>query len=246
VREGTPPSYDYFISYVDADEAWVDGYLLDALRKCGKCCHTKDDFTPGVPDSLNFERAIKQSAKTLLIISRDYQGDNVNRFIDLLAQHYGTKEGTWPVIPLLRESVELPLRLAMLTPLYVTDAEGRSASIKKLCDGIEPAPSAKPDCPYPGMQPFPLVETDDRQPMRPRWPFYGRDSEVQVLLQRLRKHPFIAITGFSGSGKSSLVFAGLVPKLPTTNLFSTGTWRVRPMRPKEAPLRNYLKLAKRW
>src|SRR5205807_662973 len=44
------------------------------------------------------------------------------------------------------------------------------------------------------------------------------------------------VIGGSGSGKSSLVFAGLVPRLRKTNLFGPGQWLVRSMRPGERPL----------
>jgi WD40 repeat protein len=41
--------------------------------------------------------------------------------------------------------------------------------------------------------------------------FFGRSAVVEEALERLRVHPFLAIVGASGSGKSSLVRAGIVP-----------------------------------
>jgi energy-coupling factor transporter ATP-binding protein EcfA2 len=43
--------------------------------------------------------------------------------------------------------------------------------------------------------------------------FFGRDSQVEELVKATAKRNFIPIWGASGSGKSSLVFAGLVPEL---------------------------------
>src|SRR5262249_1940955 len=49
--------------------------------------------------------------------------------------------------------------------------------------------------------------------------FFGRGSEsepetpIGQLVQKVREHPFVMLVGRSGSGKSSLVFAGLVPAL---------------------------------
>lgn len=54
-------------------------------------------------------------------------------------------------------------------------------------------------CPYPGMASF----ADDR-----RYPFYGRERETEQIVQALRLHPFLALLGASGSGKSSLLAAG--------------------------------------
>lgn len=60
------------------------------------------------------------------------------------------------------------------------------------------------DCPYRGLQPF---GTDDAEE------FFGRDADIQSTLARLAGSPFLAISGASGCGKSSLVLAGLVPAL---------------------------------
>jgi serine/threonine protein kinase/WD40 repeat protein len=42
--------------------------------------------------------------------------------------------------------------------------------------------------------------------------FFGRDEEITTLGARLAEHPFVAVVGPSGIGKSSLVLAGLVPR----------------------------------
>ncbi|NEQ85463.1 MAG: toll/interleukin-1 receptor domain-containing protein, partial [Moorea sp. SIO2I5] len=41
--------YDLFISYVDADRAWVEGYLLDALQQANVRYLVETAFTPGAP-----------------------------------------------------------------------------------------------------------------------------------------------------------------------------------------------------
>ena len=61
-----------------------------------------------------------------------------------------------------------------------------------------PEPSAT--CPYQGLTPFD-VEDADR--------FFGRDAEVRDCLRRLADEPVLAVVGPSGSGKSSLVRAGV-------------------------------------
>lgn len=63
--------------------------------------------------------------------------------------------------------------------------------------------------------------TPDRNPYRGLRPFrekdaalfHGRDDEVEELLELLAEQDMIAIAGPSGSGKSSLVRAGLLPRL---------------------------------
>ena len=59
-------------------------------------------------------------------------------------------------------------------------------------------------CPFPGLMAF-LPEDSDY--------FFGREALVENLQRRLKEHNFLAVLGPSGSGKSSLVLAGLVPAL---------------------------------
>ncbi len=63
----------------------------------------------------------------------------------------------------------------------------------------------------------------------------GRDQEVQELVECLRLHPFRTVIGPSGSGKSSLVFAGMIPALRKSSIFGSGTWDVRILRPGANP-----------
>ncbi|MGB3189608.1 MAG: CHAT domain-containing protein [Limnoraphis sp.] len=59
-------------------------------------------------------------------------------------------------------------------------------------------------CPFRGLYPF---RTEDREF------FFGRDELIQQLKSKLEKHNFLAVLGRSGSGKSSVVLAGLIPAL---------------------------------
>ncbi len=43
--------------------------------------------------------------------------------------------------------------------------------------------------------------------------FFGREALTRKLVQKLNEHNFLAVLGASGSGKSSLVMAGLIPAL---------------------------------
>lgn len=87
-------------------------------------------------------------------------------------------------------------------------------------------PAPKPRCPYPGMVPF--------QPQDARF-FFGRETEIGQILQHLRTQNRLLIIGPSGSGKSSLVKAGVLPRLRESTLFAPGTWVVRELRPGDRP-----------
>jgi uncharacterized protein YjbI with pentapeptide repeats len=69
--------------------------------------------------------------------------------------------------------------------------------------------------------------------------FFGREDEIQALVQQVYAHCFVPLIGASGSGKSSLVRAGLVPRLRELG------WRVlEPIKPGSNPMAE-LKLALR-
>lgn len=83
--------------------------------------------------------------------------------------------------------------------------------------------------PFPGLRPF--EETEGHL-------FFGREEQVDELLGRLRRHRFVAVIGTSGSGKSSLVRAGLFPALRVGSMAGAGSrWRIVAIRPGNDPLR---------
>ncbi|WP_405639154.1 hypothetical protein [Streptomyces sp. NBC_00019] len=77
------------------------------------------------------------------------------------------------------------------------DAEAEAASAARDEDGAAAAP-------YRGLAPF---DWDDREL------FFGRDHLVGELVRLVREHRFAVVFGASGSGKSSLLRAGLIPRL---------------------------------
>src|SRR5882724_3969108 len=84
--------------------------------------------------------------------------------------------------------------------------------------------------PYPGLRPF--TETEQRL-------FFGRTLQINDILQRLEKRSFALVTGGSGSGKSSIINAGVIPALRKKQLSSRSDfWLVATFSPKDQPFRN--------
>lgn len=82
--------------------------------------------------------------------------------------------------------------------------------------------------PFPGLRPF---EPDEDHL------FFGRESQIDELLRRLRTSRFLAILGTSGCGKSSLVRSGLIPSLYGGAMTRAGSsWRIAILRPGEDPI----------
>jgi WD40 repeat protein len=87
-----------------------------------------------------------------------------------------------------------------------------------------------PSNPFPGLRPFEFNES---------LLYFGRDGQSEQLLRRLAAARFMAVIGTSGSGKSSLVRAGLLPALFGGFMASAGSdWRIALFRPSNDPLGN--------
>jgi WD40 repeat protein len=84
--------------------------------------------------------------------------------------------------------------------------------------------------PFPGLRPFEFDESHL---------FFGRDGQSESLIEKLGRTHFLAVVGTSGSGKSSLVRAGLLSALLGGFMTSAGSnWRIAIMRPGNDPVGN--------
>ncbi len=82
--------------------------------------------------------------------------------------------------------------------------------------------------PYPGLRPF---DAQDREF------FFGRDAQIDNLRQKVGAHRLVAVVGRSGCGKSSLMKAGLIPRLRTErDGAGAPLWRIATMRPQGRPI----------
>jgi len=225
-------AYDVFLSYRHdpADRDWVRGVLVPALDTAGvRVCVDDRDFQLGASVVLEMERAVAQSRYTLAILSPAYLTSTFTEIENALALHVGLERREPRLLLVLRQPVQLPPRLSMLVSLDATDPARWEAVVARICTELQrplPGPAERPACPYPGMVPFGLGQAL----------FFGRERETEQILHLLRLHPFLAVIGPSGSGKSSLVFAGLVPALARSSLFGPGGWRTHTLRPGGAPL----------
>ena len=87
--------------------------------------------------------------------------------------------------------------------------------------------------PFPGLRPFVLDEEHL---------FFGREGQADELLERLNRTRFLGVVGTSGSGKSSLVRAGLLPSLYSGFLSDANSgWQVAVLCPGGSPIRNLAK-----
>jgi uncharacterized caspase-like protein/energy-coupling factor transporter ATP-binding protein EcfA2 len=135
----------------------------------------------------------------------------------------------------VRDEVERATRVHQTPQLYKLDEHDRGEFVFQVPGKtleLEPSPAISlVACPYQGLQSY-------GAPQRER--FFGRARATAALVDRVKAHPFTALIGPSGSGKSSLLAAGLAPVLRDAQ-----GWTVLEDRPGRAPdqtLRDLIKV----
>lgn len=84
--------------------------------------------------------------------------------------------------------------------------------------------------PFPGLRAFKGEESHL---------FFGREEHVADILTKLNHNHFVAVVGSSGTGKSSLIKAGVLPKLTTLKTSENKPeWQVVSMKPGHSPILN--------
>jgi uncharacterized protein YjbI with pentapeptide repeats len=128
--------------------------------------------------------------------------------------------GEVTVMSVLKYVNEAFKQLAMQEPIYI----GAGKDIPLISPEVEApiVPTASQENPYQGLQAF--------TPATKQF-FFGRDREIEALVQKVQQCGFVPVIGASGSGKSSIVRAGLIPRLEGLG------WRILPvMKPGTEPM----------
>jgi len=216
--------YDVFLSHHSADKSLVER-IAQKLREANvKPFLDKWHLIPGDPWQEGLEKALGESATCAVFLGSHGVGTWENEEMRAALTHRA-QSPTFRVVPVLlpgrsiSDSVDLPPFLSRLTWVeFRSDLEEPVAFWRLLC-GIrnqqhEPSDSrahqaieaAIPEgrCPYKGIEHFRIEDADL---------FFGRATLTKYLVERLRNPRFLAIIGPSGSGKSSLIRAGLIPAL---------------------------------
>ena len=247
------PKFHVFLSHNSADkpaveelarrlradniEPWLDKWHLipgdawqpaieDVLAECGSCAVFIGAGGIGTWQDEEMRAAINRR------VTASRSADSKDRF---------------RVIPVLLPGVARPERSLLPAFLVSTTWVEFRASLDEpepfrrlLCGirGVEPgdAPGEtilEGECPYRGLEFFDAAHA--------RF-FFGREAMTEWLLTALRRTPagaesrFLAVLGPSGSGKSSLARAGLIPALKAGGLDGSADWPVAVLQPGADPL----------
>ena len=200
VERGTDFAYDVFISYSHEDGEWVRNWLLPRLEDAGlQVCIDFRDFGVGVPSLVNMERAVSNSRKTLVVLSKAWVASRWTQFERILTQSIDPLERT---IPLLLEPCEPPPGIAMLTSADFTQLEMHDDQLQRVIAAIrgelklaEIGPRLSKLFAQPGRVPVPFKCNPN---------FVGRDTDLAELHRLLQDERVVGITGLGGIGKTQL------------------------------------------
>jgi len=235
-------TYDVFVSYSRADgrhAAEIDSVLRD---KGLKTFFDRRNLAAGLPWVRALEQAICAAKAAILLIGPRGLG-NTQQYERELAFVRQTRDPDFPVVPVIlpeTKSDDPPFDFPRVLTWVdfsrvakVSDAPDVLQHLLGAIHGREGPPEAAREaiCPYRGLDAF--REEDSVF-------FFGRgsaddpESAIGQLLRKVREHPFVMVVGRSGSGKSSLVYAGLLPALRREH---DRFWNALSLRPGPTPLR---------
>ena len=244
---------EVFVSYAPADEAFVNRLNMDLRTQQITVLMEPEGAAPGTPDWEETTRmAIRAAHAVLLVVSANVRNSRHVKDQLRIAQIYQR-----PVFPIWVAGTQWidasPVELSDAQYIDAREEHYKSAlgeivsavsHTLSLPKRVTPAPAASEPIiesrnPYKGLRPFHQGDARD---------FFGREKLIDALAELLkgsltsgksvgRYAHLLAVVGPSGSGKSSVIMAGLLPRLQNGALPGSKEWvYLEPMTPGGHPL----------
>lgn len=186
------------------------------------------DWAPAVAEATRLE-GVREQAEDLYLEAMIGAGraGEITEVAGRLAERAPFREGRWVLLARAlyvagRQADALAavarLRAVLRTELgidpspAVTDLE-RAILLQDRALDVLPAVDPAGPCPWPGLLAY---QPEDAET------FFGREDDILGCLTRLEKVGALVVAGVSGSGKSSLVRAGVVPRLGAARVITPG------------------------
>lgn len=242
------------LSYAQADELFAMRLKQDLESRELRLLSDETRESP-TPERQEAVRKALQEAHALLLIASPQTSTSPTVQEDLsLAEQAGCPVCVLWIAGRRRQDVLPPLQTAVRA-LDLLDArppryeQALDALLTRLgtlpppsfrdASTLMPSPTFEPRNPYKGLRAFRYEDAHD---------FFGRERLIDALVDALEQHlaraeqradaaRFLAVVGPSGSGKSSVVLAGLLPRLRLDELPGSRRWvYLPPMIPGKHPL----------
>ncbi|MEM7713223.1 MAG: CHAT domain-containing protein [Cyanobacteria bacterium P01_A01_bin.68] len=143
-----------------------------------------------------------------VIVMREPVPDKVaNQFLKYFFQEFTGGESLYKSVNIARrklQGLEKKYPCASWLPVIVQNLLEIPPTWQSLGAIAFNAGASNGNCPYLGLAAFTEVDTAN---------FFGREFVTRQLISVVNKKPFVVVVGASGSGKSSVIFAGLIPQL---------------------------------
>jgi hypothetical protein len=148
-RKGVIPTvgdgfrYDAYINYADKepDSTYVWETLIKRLKDAGlKVAVSDDSEEPGVSRVVGVERAIKQSKRTVIVLSENYLTDNWAAARDTFAQAMGIDEGTYRLLPVKIGQLDddaIPDRIRSLVVVNLAHPRRAEQQFERLIESLK-------------------------------------------------------------------------------------------------------------
>jgi hypothetical protein len=233
-------AYDVFVSYARVDSGHAKD-IDSVLRARGlSTFFDRRNLPPGLPWVREVEKALN-AARAIVILIGPHGLGNTQQYERELAIMRQTQDPSFPIAPVILPEARIDHPFNFLHALtwvdfsHVAKVSDAPAELDHLVAAVRGASSAdavrEAICPYRGLDAF--REEDAAF-------FFGRgsaddpQSPIGQLVRKVHDYPFVMVVGRSGSGKSSLVYAGLLPALRRAR---DRFWNVLTLRPGAEPLR---------
>ncbi len=218
-----------FLSYCRRDHEAVDTVRRELEARGVGTFFDRRSLKKGLPWGPELEKALNRAAAVAVFLGPGELGGWQKKEL-WFALDRQTREGGFPVIPVLLAGGDATPGFLCANAWVdlrrgLTDAEALAA----LAEAARGRPASSPPppdldvCPYRGLYPFGEAEAAF---------FCGREAFVDRLERAAEVHSLVAVVGNSGSGKSSVVAAGLVPRLRARR---DPTWEVVSFHPGQDP-----------
>ena len=230
--------FDVFLSYHAADRHAVERVAQQLRRHRLEPWWDRWHLTPGSSWQEEILEGLRESRACAVMVGPSGLGVWVREEL-AVAQDQAAKDRSFRIfMVLLPGAPELSdPSLAFLRTRTWVDLRGGVGDpdgLQDLISAVTGAPRhravavASPDtCPYRGLEAF----GEEHAPF-----FFGRDHDIALAMVKLSGSRFLAVLGPSGSGKSSLLRAGIVPALRRGALPGSEGWTIRTLTPGPRPL----------
>src|SRR5918998_181257 len=210
--------FDVFLSHNYRDKPVVEGIAEQLRREGVRPFLDVWDLTPGGRWQRELFEGLSRSRTCALFVGPHAYGQWQLEELEI-ALVQASRRADFRIFPVLLPGVEDPFDPQRLPPFLSTrtwvdlrGGTGGRQALQRLLNaiaGVAPGPSM-PVEPVDGVVPYRGLETFEEEHAEL---FFGRERDVQRLLEILKTSRLLCVVGPSGSGKSSLVRAGLIPRL---------------------------------